>query len=58
MVVLHAVDGQCDHLHVPLAELTGEFGGSAKLCGTDRGVITGVGEQDPPTREREMGGER
>lgn len=47
-VLLHAVDGEGDHFDPPLAELAAQSRRSAQLCGADGGVVSGVGEQDPP----------
>lgn len=49
MVILQAVDGQGDHFDVAFAELAAQSGSSTQLCGAHRGVVPGVGEQDPPS---------
>lgn len=50
VVILHAVDGQGDHFDVTFAELAAQPGSPSQLCGAHRGVVSGVGEQDPPSR--------
>lgn len=56
LVVLQAVDGQGDHFDPPFAELAAQPCSSAQLCGADRGVVSGVGEQDRPpgTKRRRL----
>lgn len=49
-VVLHAVDGEGDHFDPPFPELAAQSGSSTQLCGANRSVVSGVGEQDPPPR--------
>lgn len=50
MVILQAVDGQGDHFDVACTELSAQSGSSAQLCGAHRSVVSGVGEQDSPSR--------
>lgn len=49
-VILHTVDGQGDHFGIAFAELGAQLGSSAQLCGAHRSVVSGVGEQDSPSR--------
>lgn len=51
-VILYTVDGQGDHFDVAFAELGAQLGSSAQLCGAHRGVISWVGEQDSPSRQK------
>ena len=48
MVILQAVDGQGDQFDAAFTELTAQSGNSTQLCSAHRGVVSGVGEQDPP----------
>lgn len=48
-VVLDAVNGEGDHLHVALAELGRQLCCPAKLCGADGGEVPRVGEEDAPS---------
>lgn len=52
VVVLHAVNGQRDHLHVALGEFPAEFGGAGELGGAHWGVVPGVREEDAPPGEK------
>lgn len=47
-VVLDAVDGERDHLHVALAELGCQLCCPAQLRGAHRSEVPWVGEQDAP----------
>jgi len=50
-VVLHAVDGQGDHLHASLLELVADPGGAGELGGADGSEVLRVGEQNAPSAE-------
>ena len=54
MVVLHTVDGQADHFDVASAELAAQPGSSAQLCGAHGSVVSGVREQDAPSRDERV----
>ena len=47
-VVLHAVDGQRDHLHSPFLELPGDARRTRELRGAHGSEVPRVGEKDTP----------
>lgn len=51
-VILHTVDGQGQHFDAASAELGAKPGSSAQLCGAHRSEVSGVGEQDSPSRQK------
>lgn len=53
-VVLDAVDGEGDHLHVALVELRRQLCRPAKLRGADGCVVPWVGEEDAPSERKEQ----
>lgn len=56
VVILQGVDGQRQHLNAPPAELAAHPGGAPQLRGAHRREVSGVREQDSPSRgERQHG---
>lgn len=53
-VILDAVNGEGNHLHIALAEFGGQLCRPAKLCGADGCEVPRVGEEDAPSESREQ----